>query len=657
MSWQPKTAQPVNGGTWQPKTAQPVQENPRLNQDLGSQIGAGILAFGQGGMPIFDEAGAAAGAALEKLGSPWPAAVGEPDSSFGQIYDQRLANIRNTEKAFGAEHPVLDPALRVAGGITGAIATPGVAAASAARPVLTGAALGAAQGFSGAEGGFDSRSFNGAIGAGLGGALAYGGKWLGDKLAGLNKGTTVQTPQGNVEVPFEAGGRALKEIRANLNLGGLTPEDYAQRLAASSVDDFAGELGGENLRQLAQSKAKIPGVAMDAARTAMRDRINNANQRVKDIIAQTIASPDDIAIAEARLEGKRALETPLFDLAKEQLHPANMFNDVLATPAGQKAVSASSVNLANRMVEPNQVGMVRDLVKGSDIRLPNGDTVVAELPTDVWHSMAKSLGHQVDKNIAGNIIDAEQAAPIEGLRDMMISRLRQASPEFDKAQTNSAAAFSGEDAMSYGRKLARMMAGDNAEEILQSATRNAYDAPYARAGLAKGLLDIVADSQLNGGNPASRLAKERTGNLAAELVGADQGSAFVNKLLAEKLRMDFANRGLNNSVTAETIGQMVSNVADIPTSTVDVAKKSGNALINLLTKNSDKRAASMLYATKPEEKAALAALLLKTNQPNGFNGMKVLNEAERRALAGLLTKTAPALPAQIGGALVNSGGQ
>ena len=219
-------------------------ETPRLNQDLGSQIGAGVLAFGQGGMPLFDEAGAAAGAALERLGSPWPAAVGEPNSSFGQIYDQRLANIRNTEKAFGAEHPVLDPTLRVAGGVTGALTTPGLAAASASRPVLTGTALGAAQGFTGSEGGASSRAIGGGIGAGLGAGLAYAGNYVSNKLAGLGRGTVVETPQGNVNVPIDGSGRALSEIRSRLQLDGITPDEFAQRLASSSADDFAGEAGG-----------------------------------------------------------------------------------------------------------------------------------------------------------------------------------------------------------------------------------------------------------------------------------------------------------------------------------------------------------------------------------------------------------------------------
>lgn len=656
MTWQPKTAQPVTSDTWQPKTAQIVAQTPKLNQDLGSQIGAGVLAFGQGAMPLFDEAGAAAGAALERLGSPWPAAVGGQNDSFGQIYDQRLANIRNTEKAFGAEHPILDPTLRVAGGVTGALATPGLAAASAARPVLTGTALGAAQGFTGAEGGAGSRAVGGGIGAGLGAGLAYVGKAIGDKLAGLGSGSVVRTPQGNVNVPIDGSGRALNEIKSRLQLGGVTPEEFAQRLASSSADDFAGEAGGANLSLYAQSLAKTPGVGMDAARTAMRQRIEQAHPRVNQIISDTIASPDDMAQRLAQIEGKQAFEDIFYKRAENAVLPSQPFERVLSTPAGQQALKDAAVNLANRSVEPNQIGALRNIAQGMETPIGNGANILPELPVKAWHEVSKSLDDMVPRDMAGNIIEPAKAAPIESLRKSMVDTLRQNVPAFDIAQTNSAAMRSSQEALDLGRKLARIATGDTGDAVLDAATKSATNLPYAQAGYSQGLRDVISGVPY-GGNPASRLANPKVLERTAELVGNDKANSLYSKLLAEKLRMDFANRGINNSATAETMGQMINSVSDIPLSAAEVAKKGGNKLLNILNSGTDRRAASMLYATSPEEKAVLASLLMKSSTPTGFRGMKVLSEAERRAMAGLLTQTAPALPAQIGGALYNSGGQ
>ncbi len=656
MTWQPKTAQPVTSDTWQPKTAQIVAQTPKLNQDLGSQIGAGVLAFGQGAMPLFDEAGAAAGAALERLGSPWPAAVGVQNDSFGQIYDQRLANIRNTEKAFGAEHPILDPTLRVAGGVTGALATPGLAAASAARPVLTGTALGAAQGFTGAEGGAGSRAVGGGIGAGLGAGLAYVGKAIGDKLAGLGSGSVVRTPQGNVNVPIDGSGRALNEIKSRLQLGGVTPEEFAQRLASSSADDFAGEAGGANLSLYAQSLAKTPGVGMDAARTAMRQRIEQAHPRVNQIISDTIASPDDMAQRLAQIEGKQAFEGLFYDAAKDVRLPSDAFEGVLSTPPGQRALKSAAENLASLNVEPSQIGILKNIAQGLDTPMSDGSKVVPELPVSAWHEMVKSFKSQIPRDSLTGEITTREGQIADTVRGLMVSALRQASPEFDIAQTNSAAMRSSQEALDLGRKLARIATGDTGDAVLDAATKSATNLPYAQAGYSQGLRDVISGVPY-GGNPASRLANPKVLERTAELVGNDKANSLYSKLLAEKLRMDFANRGINNSATAETMGQMIGSVSDIPLSGAELAKKGGNKLLNILNSGTDRRAASMLYATSPEEKAVLASLLMKSSTPTGFRGMKVLSKAERRAMAGLLTQTAPALPAQIGGALYNSGGQ
>lgn len=656
MSWQPKTAQPVTGGTWQPKTAQPLQKNPRLNQDLGSQIGAAVLAAGQGFMPVFDEAGAAVGAALEKAGSPWPAAVGDDNSSYGDVYEKRLANIRGTEKAFGTEHSYLDPALRVSGAIAGTLATPGLAAASAARPVATGAALGAAQGYTGAEGGSGNRVLTGAVGGGLGAATAYGAKLLSDRLTGVGKNTLVQNGEAVSEVPFTPSGRALGEIRANLQLAGITPEEYAARLAQSTADDFAGELGGENLRMLAQSKAKVPGVSMDAARQAMRGRIDQAHSRVNDIISDAIASPDDLAQRLAQIEGKKAFESAFYDRAKSEILPSDLFKAEISTPAGQAALKQAAINLANRNVEPSQLAALRGVTAGEAVPIGGGAQIVPELPVPVWHEVSKALGDQVKRDIAGNITEPASSAPIESLRTSIVSALRKNSPAFDAAQTNAAQMRSAQDALGLGRKLARIASGETGDAVLDAATRSVDNLPYAQAGYAEGLRDVISGVPY-GGNPASRLANPRVVERTAELVGAEKANNLNAKLLAEKLRMDFANRGLNNSATAETLMQGLQKASDIPTSGTTLASKSVDKLLSLWNSGNDRRVGAMLYATSPEEKAALAALLLKKKSPEGFGNLRIIPDAQRRAMAGLLLSSSPAMVPQIGGALVNGGNE
>ena len=613
-----------------------------LNDGPLSRLAAGAIAVGQGMMPVFDEAGATAGAALERAGLLAP--VGSPDASYWDAYDQRLANIRGTERAFADENPYTDTALRLAGGVAGALTAPGIGAASAARPILTGAALGAGQGFTGAEGGDGNRIISTVVGGVVGAGGAALGKYVGDKLAGIGSGNVMQTPNGTIAAP-NVGGRALNEIQRNLELGGITPEQYAQRLAASSVDDFAGELGGENMRMLAQANAKIPGAAMDAARGAMRQRIGQADQRVNQIINDTIASPDDLAQRLAQIEGKKAFEGIFYDAAKDIRIPSDAFEQVIATPAGQGALRQTAVNLANRNVEPNQIGILKNIAQGLETPLADGSRVIPELPVNAWHEVSKSLGDQVKRDIAGNIIEPANAAPIESMRKAMVDALRRASPEFDKAQTNSAAMRSSQEALDLGRKLARLASGDTGDAVLDATTRSPVNLPYAQAGYAEGLRDVISGVPY-GGNPASRLANPKVINRTAELVGSEKAGNLYNKLLAEKLRMDFANRGINNSSTAETIGQMVGRVSDIPLTTGDVARKGGNFVIDLMNKGKDKQVASLLYGTSPEQKALLANMLLKSQSTPEFAGYTLTNPAQRRMMANLLTRSAPAIGAQ-----------
>lgn len=553
---------------------------PQLKGDLGHQAAAGLLAFGQGGMPIFDEAGAAAGAGLQKAGL----IDGPSGDSLGDIYDKRLQNIRNVEKSFSQQHQVIDPALRIAGGVA---ATAPLAATMAARPVLSGAAYGLAQGVTGSEGGADNRIAGGALGALLGGATSYA----------ANKIANALRSPGPLK-PSESG-----VIAKNLELGGVTPQDYAAALRNSSSDDFAGELGGEPLRQLTQNQAKIASPAMQTARDAMRERLATAPQRAAGIVSDALGSPEDSNALMSALDIAKGAEGKLYG-SVEGTVPASQFSDVINTPAGQKALQQTAENLANARVDPIEAGFTR-------IAKPNGEEAYAladNVPVSTWHEISKAIGDQVERNPINGKIETNASGNIEGLRKQIVDALRNNSPEFNAAQDNAAQVRSAQDAYDLGRKLAGMATGENANDALSAALRKEEITPFSQAGFRQGLIDKTQDVALGTGNPVAPIAKVRTISRASEFVGPQGADKLKNALIAEKLRLDLANRGLYGSNTAETL--VGGGFYSIPTSAKDAVGKAVGAISDKLSEASKRRLADALYAMSPDEKSAIARSVL-----------------------------------------------
>lgn len=169
---------------------QPPPASPSPNP--GSLVG-GIRALARGVPivgPFLDEADAATGAALDKVVPQSIKSILGLDSlkgsSFGEKYDDALAQQRGMDRSFDKAHPIASPALQTTGAVAGTLA--GLRGApSIARPALglvdgsllprlaaagaSGAAIGGITGFGDAEGGLPQRLSGAESGATIGGGI------------------------------------------------------------------------------------------------------------------------------------------------------------------------------------------------------------------------------------------------------------------------------------------------------------------------------------------------------------------------------------------------------------------------------------------------------------------------------------------------------
>lgn len=420
----------------------------------------------------------------------------------------------------------------------------------------------------------------------------------------------------------------IKLIKDKLEMAGITPQQYADALTASTPNDFAGELGGEPLRMQTQAQAKITGSAMQAARDAMRERLDTAPQRVHQIIENTFfpssgaqatdggdlalqkgaASPSfqPVQQMQGNLDEIQGKLGGLYDAADNATVPRKAFLDIINTPNGQTAMKNVVEKLANQNITPESAGISIDQNNGFH------GLQTKDIPASTISELSKSLGDQVQRNPNTGAIEDSSSLIAEGQRKQITSYLSENSPEFAKANMNAAANFQGNTAFEAGRKLAHSAAGEKMDELMARAdeTFSPQELSYQKAGYAQGLADAIQKTPLGGGaNPAATLAKGTVQNTSADILQSPtQAQNLADALIRERQRVDLAQRGLYGANTAETFS---AGVPEIPTSPHGILSTAFGKVMDRVNVGKNERIAQLLYATSPEQKAVLAKRILQ----------------------------------------------
>lgn len=398
----------------------------------------------------------------------------------------------------------------------------------------------------------------------------------------------------------------LKLISQKLDLAGITPQQYADALTNSSPTEFAAEVGGDPLRLQAQTYAKLQGPTMQAARDAMRQRLAEAPQRVQGLIDNTFTSQPNIERLQDNVAGMQQAASDAYKAAFQSNVPISHFSDVINTPSGQTALKQTAIDFANGGKTPEDMG----LSLGEDGKYSLNDSV----PIETIHQIQRNIGTQVQRDPFGNTLTTPGNQVLESQQAGITSKLAQLNPDYNKALNNAAAYKQAQAAFDAGRKLGISSAGDNADQLMDRAA-NVYspnELAYHKAGFAQGLTDKVQGAPLGTGNPATRISSGFIVPKSAEVLdNPGQAQAFGDALVREKQMMDFANRGLNNSVTAETAS---AGLPEIPTSAHGVALSAASKIGDLLNAGKNQRMSQLLFATSPQQKSALANAIIRYNQ-------------------------------------------
>ena len=285
-----------------------------------------------------DELMAAYGAGLEQLTGP--PAGGEP-ASPSESYDSFLGGLREGQRAFRRENPIMGPLTELVGGLANPIqfARPLVWAGQRAAQVLPrvvgwapglvgktaaggaeGAVAGGLGGFLEGEGDAGERLGQAQSGAGLGsaigsvipslGALTRGIARLGSNVTGVGNGT--------------AGTRAIGLIDSALERDNLTPDAVRQslngpvpRTLVDAADAASGPGGAQNTAYRARAVFNTPGEGRTWIGNVLRGRAEDQESRVVQAVTNHLTPTTDAAqTATALIQAQKAHADPLYQQAR-----------------------------------------------------------------------------------------------------------------------------------------------------------------------------------------------------------------------------------------------------------------------------------------------------------------------------------------------------
>lgn len=462
---------------------------------------------------------------------------------FGPAYDEELEAARAVQDNFARENPVTDFALQAAGGAATTSLLPMSRAATlgqaARRGAVAGAAGGAAYGFNSGEGLAD-RVENAMAGGGMGGLL---GAALPVALRAGNtlyQGIRAALPGGAERGASYAVGRALQRDATD-------PRALADQLdeaAALGKPATMADVGGANVKRLAEVAAQSPGAGSQQAKVFLEGRAKGQLARLANDLKQATGTYKAASEAiEETLEARSQAAAPLYKAAMEfpaEQYPeiVEAFQGALKTPYGRSAMARAS----------------RDLL--TEYR-GGIDSVPFMVRIDAWKKAIDDLAGQAQRSGARN-----QGRVIQGLRDSVIGTVddvqkRAGQPVYLEARN----AWSGPsqflDALDVGRKIEKM-SPDEVAAFFRSASEANKDA--FRVG-AVNALQVKMGQNAAEMPDLTRVMKSpnMADKIRAMIPDEALAETYGRRLGIEREMASTGNQALRNSATAARLAGMEDN--------------------------------------------------------------------------------------------------
>jgi len=332
----------------------PSGQAPGLVEGVGRALARGVPIVGG----LLNKANAATNAVLAPVVDPLlPESFQKlPGQTFGERYQQALDIQEGKDKAFHEEHPVVDTAAEIAGGIgaTGGAATTELGAQALG---LTGKTLPQMIGRGALSGGVidaadaavrgENPLAAGGVGAVVGGASPAIGRAVnavvGQPIANTLRG--IRDPAGEAE--RRVAGWMDRDIRSGS--GGLTAEEFAAAKQAGQPVNMM-DIGGEATRAGARSAANTSAEARALLNREINDRFESQSSRFADRMKGVFHYPNADAQQEALDKVARTVNRPAY--AKAYSEGANLKFDesleqISQAPVVQDAIRKAMVSAKN----------------------------------------------------------------------------------------------------------------------------------------------------------------------------------------------------------------------------------------------------------------------------------------------------------------------
>jgi hypothetical protein len=473
--------------------------------------------------------------------------------SMGDTYDHYLKRQQGARREFVEAAPLTNAALNAAGGlatgvglaqnglsITSRMADQGL---SNLLPRMIagageGAAMSAASGFGGAEGGFENRvgaARDNIMPGALFGAAFPAAKAIMDPVtdygAGIYKALRDPTAHAD-DLMVRASQRA-----------GLTPNEIADRVRAAQAQGVEGytptDAAGTNLTKLVKRAARTPSTFRDEALEAVGTRQQGQADRLRGYVGDALGNGRVAHQTEQQMvQGRSNAAQANYDIAYADPPPVGqVFDDALNRTSVQGAL--------NRIVERVQGEQQMPI---SEVMTGNGTPTMRG-----WDLIKRELDHEVDRLYRSpNAGDRTLAGAVRDTRN----QLREALGEHSPAYRDALAQFSDEttaiNSIQAGRDVIRASNPDEAlaglGEILPQ------NMPLARMGAANELGNRIDAPSQAGADRTRALASPSMQRRLGALVQSPEAGETLAERLARETEMVRTNRQIaGGSDTAENL--------------------------------------------------------------------------------------------------------
>jgi hypothetical protein len=489
--------------------------------------------------------------ALRTLGQG--ASLGFADEAVGAVrgalspnlsVSQGIEREREGVSRYKEDHPVMAPALEVAGGIgTGvaaSLATGGAALPTLARAVKVGAGLGGAAGVGTSEGGVKERAIGGAKGTVLGAATSYG-------LGKIGIGVAKATPGPQRKALNQLARRAQSdETSLNAIADEAMPGPNTLGRVSSDKPLIMADYGGENLRGTTRVARTLPGKGKNEIPEMLAERSAGAEERVLDDLLQTTGIKDrtnTFQKAEDIIRERAETSRPLYQAAHSVEVKDDRLRKFFKIPAFQKAYERAA-RIAQ--LEGDEVPALEKIIQ-------DGGAV----PVKAIDYLKRGLDDLVESGSRGESgMGKAEAGALRKLKNEMLDVTDELVPEFMEAR----GFYRGEsellEALESGRGLFKMHP-DQAAQVLKNPKLSQGERELMKRGMFEALADRIEN--IPTGNDIARRVGDKTMDQKRLRLLFDDDASFdrFKELLGQEARMhQTKNYITGGSQTADKLAEL-----------------------------------------------------------------------------------------------------